>query len=125
MSQRSDELSVTNIPKLTYIKSYCLVFTIFAVIYGVSCAPGLLWQDSGLIQYRVLHHDIHGFFGLALAHPLYYWVAFGARAVPIGDVLFRINLISALAGAIAVANVFLLVRLWLGQAGPADRAASH
>lgn len=123
MIQRSDELSVTNIPKLTHIKSYCFVLAIFAVIYGVSCAPGLLWQDSGLIQYRVLHHDIHGFFGLALAHPLYYWVAFAAKAVPVGDALFRINLISALAGAISVANVFLLVRLWLGQTGPAVLAA--
>ncbi|NQV32680.1 MAG: DUF2723 domain-containing protein [Phycisphaeraceae bacterium] len=105
------------------MKAYCLVLAIFAVIYGVSCAPGLLWQDSGLIQYRVLHHDIHGFFGLALAHPLYYWVAFAAKAVPIGDALFRINLISALAGAITVANIFLLVRLWLGQTGPAVLAA--
>ena len=99
------------------------MLAVFAAIYGVSCAPGLLWQDSGLIQYRVLHHDIHGFFGLALAHPLYYWVAFAAKAVPIGDVLFRINLISALAGAMTVANVFLLVRLWLGQTGPAVLAA--
>ncbi len=65
---------------------YGLVFVIFAIIYGVSCAPGLLWQDSGLIQYRVLHDDIHGFFGLALAHPLYYWVAFVVKAVPIGPV---------------------------------------
>ncbi len=99
------------------------MFAIFAAIYGVSCAPGLLWQDSGLIQYRVLHHDIHGFFGLALAHPLYYWVAFAVEAVPVGDALHRINLISAVAGAIAVANIFLLVRLWLGRSGPAFLAA--
>ncbi len=121
--QRNTELIEKPLPKLTHIQSYGLVFAIFAVIYGVSCAPGLLWQDSGLIQYRVLHHDIHGFFGLALAHPLYYWVAFAVEAVPVGDVLHRINLISAVAGAIAVANVFLLVRLWLGRTGPAFLAA--
>lgn len=96
---------------------------IFAVIYGISCAPGLLWQDSGLIQCRVLHHDIRGFFGLALAHPMYYWVAFAVKALPVGDPLYRINLISALAGAITVANVFLVVRLWLGQYAPAILAA--
>ena len=99
------------------------MFAIFAVVYGVSCAPGLLWQDSGLIQYRVLHHDMRGFFGLALAHPVYYWVAFAVQALPVGDVLFRINLISALAGAIAVANVFLLVRVWVGRSAPAILAA--
>ncbi|MCF7974316.1 MAG: glycosyltransferase family 39 protein [Phycisphaerae bacterium] len=99
------------------------MFAIFAVIYGISCAPGLLWQDSGLIQYRVLHHDLQGFFGLALAHPLYYWIAFLAKLIPFGEVLHRINLISALAGAVAVANVYLLVRLWLGKTGPAVLAA--
>ncbi len=110
-------------PKLTRSQSYGLVFGIFAIIYGGCCAPGLLWQDSGFIQYRVLHHDVNGFFGLALAHPLYYWVAFVVQAIPIGNSLFRINLISAVAGALAVANVFLLVRLWVGKSVPALLAA--
>jgi hypothetical protein len=83
-----------------------------------------LWQDSGLIQYRVWHNDIEGFLGLALSHPLYYLVAMGAKYIPLGQFGQRVNLLSALAGAVAVANVYLLVRLWLGKDFPALIAAA-
>ncbi|UCD52817.1 MAG: DUF2723 domain-containing protein [Phycisphaerales bacterium] len=76
-----------------------------------------------MIQYRVWHHDIEGFLGLALAHPLYYVIAIGAKALPIGTFAHRVNLVSAVAGAVAVANVYLLARVWLGRHFPAVIAA--
>jgi len=85
------------------------------VIYGLTCAPGVLWQDSGMIQYRVWHDDIEGSLGLALAHPLYYLMALGAKQVPVGEFGHRINLMTALISAVAIANIFLLVSLWTGQ----------
>jgi len=93
------------------------------VLYIVSCAPGLLWQDSGLIQYRIWQNDIEGFLGLALSHPLFYILAIGAKYIPLGEFAYRVNLVSAIAGAVAVANLFLLVRLWLGKDFPAVIAA--
>jgi hypothetical protein len=93
-------------------------------LYIVSCAPGALWQDSGLIQYRIWHNDIEGFFGLAVSHPLFYILAIGAKYIPLGEYVHRINLISSIAGAVAVANMFLLVRLWLGRNLPAVVAAA-
>lgn len=93
------------------------------MLYIASCAPGLLWQDSGLIQYRVWHNDIEGFFGLAVAHPLYYIVAIGAKHIPVGELAYRTNLVSAIAAAFAVANMFLLMRLWLEEILPAAVAA--
>lgn len=95
-----------------------------AILYGISCAPGAVWQDSGLIQYRIWHHDIEGRLGLALSHPLYYLIAIGVGRIPLGEFGHRVNLVSALAGAFAVANLFLLVRLWLGRAFPAVIAAA-
>ena len=92
-------------------------------MYGISCAPGAVWQDSGLIQYRTWHGDIEGRLGLALAHPLYYLVAIGARCIPLGEFGHRVNLLSSLFGAVAVANLFLLMRLWLGRTFPAVIAA--
>ena len=103
---------------------YVAVFLAAGVLYGVSCAPGALWQDSGLIQYRVWHRDIEGFLGLAISHPLYYLVAIGAGQVPLGEFAHRVNCVSALAGAVAVANLYLLVRLWLGRDFPAVVAAA-
>ncbi|MHC4432711.1 MAG: protein O-mannosyl-transferase family [Planctomycetota bacterium] len=88
-----------------------------------SCAPGALWQDSGLIQYRIWHNDTEGSLGLALSHPLFYILAIGAKYVLLGEFPHRVNLVSAIAAAAAVANMFLFVRLWLGRILPAVVAA--
>ena len=100
-------------------RSYFLVLAIAAVLYIASCATGPLWQDSGMIQYRVWRNDIQGGLGLALAHPLFYIIAIIAKYIPIGQFGFRVNLVSALAGAFTVANVFLLLRIWLDKIFPA------
>ncbi len=103
--------------------AYLAVLCAAGALYGVSCAPGALWQDSGLIQLRVWHNDIEGFLGLAISHPLFYLVAIPAKYVPLGSFAYRVNLVSALAGAVAVANLYLLVRLWIGRGLPALVAA--
>ncbi|HQA89399.1 MAG TPA: DUF2723 domain-containing protein [Sedimentisphaerales bacterium] len=102
---------------------YLVVLLGAGVLYGISCAPGALWQDSGLIQLRVWHNDIEGFLGLAIAHPLFYLVAIAAKYIPLGSFAHRVNLVSAFAGAVAVANLYLLVRLWAGKEFPALVAA--
>ncbi len=93
------------------------------VLYLLSCAPGALWQDSGLIQYRIWHNDIEGFSGLAISHPLFYLLAIGVKHIPLGEFGHRVNLLSAIAAAVAVANVFLFAHLWLGRKFPAIVAA--
>jgi hypothetical protein len=103
--------------------SYLTVLVISALFYGLGCAPGLLWQDSGHIQYRVLNHDMVGPFGLALAHPLFYILAMGAQSIPWGSFALRINLVAALGAAITVANVYLFMRLWVKRPLPALVAA--
>jgi hypothetical protein len=105
------------------IAVYLAVLFSSAVLYVVSCAAGPLWQDSGLIQYRIWHSDIEGFFGLALSHPLFYILAIGVKDIPLGEFAHRVNLISSIAAAITIANLFLLVRLWLGKNLPAVFAA--
>ena len=102
---------------------YIVVLCGALTLYIISCAPGALWQDSGLIQYRIWHNDIEGFLGLAISHPLFYILAIGAKYIPLGEFAHRVNLVSAIAGAFAVANMFLLVRLWLGRNLPAVVAA--
>jgi len=108
-------------PKLA--RHYAAVLCGALALYVVSCAPGALWQDSGLIQYRIWNNDIEGFFGLAVSHPLFHMLAIGLKYIPLGDFTHRINLLSAVAGAFAVANMFLFVRLWLGKSFPAVVAA--
>jgi len=102
---------------------YIGVLVCALTLYAASCAPGVLWQDSGLIQYRIWHNDIEGFLGLALSHPLFYIIALVAKYVPLGEFFYRVNLVSAIAGAVTIANIFLLVRLWLDRNLPAVVAA--
>ena len=99
--------------------SYLLVFGAAAILYILTCAPGAAWQDSGLIQYRVFHNDIEGKLGLALSHPLFYLIAIPFKHIPIGEFAYRINVLGAIISAFAIANLFLLLRLWLGETFPA------
>jgi len=110
--------------------SYAAVFLSAAALYVLTCAPGVLWQDSGMIQYRIWHNDIEGGLGLASAHPLFYIIAIGVKYIPLGEFTYRVNLVTAIAGAVTVANLFLLLRLWLGKnlpavIGAASLAFSH
>ncbi|MBW8034289.1 MAG: DUF2723 domain-containing protein [Planctomycetes bacterium] len=104
-------------PKLT--KSYFVVFVLAAALYAITCAPGSLFQDSGMFQYRIWHNDVEGGLGLALAHPLYHLIGMAAKSIPLGEYGYRINLISAICGAITVANIFLLIRFFVGGLIPA------
>ena len=99
--------------------NYVIVLASALVLYTVSCAPGAVWQDSGMIQYRVWHNDIEGRLGLALSHPLFYMVAIAAKYIPLGEFGYRVNMVTAVISAVAVANLFLLLRLWLGKTFPA------
>lgn len=104
-------------PKLVW--QYLAVLCSGLVLYAVSCAPGPLWQDSGMFQYRVWNNDIEGGLGLALAHPLYFLILGFVKQIHLGEFAYRVNLFSAVCGAFTVANLFLLVRLWLGKVLPA------
>ena len=103
--------------------SYCIVLAFAIGLYALTCAPGPLWQDSGMYQYRIWHNDIEGKLGLALSHPLYHIIGIGVKYIPLGEFAYRVNLISAIAAAFTIANLFLLLRLWLGKNLPALLAA--
>ena len=101
------------------LTGYVTALLLAGTLYVVSCAPGILWQDSALFVYRTWHNDIQGNLGLALSHPLYFMITIVAKYIPLGELAYRVNLVSALFGAIAVANLFLFLRLWIGRARPA------
>ncbi|MBN1391614.1 MAG: DUF2723 domain-containing protein [Sedimentisphaerales bacterium] len=108
---------------MTKTAGYFIVLLAAGILYVATCAPGPLWQDSGMFQYRIWHNDIEGNLGLALSHPLYHIIGIAVKYIPFGEFAYRVNLISAVAGAFTVANLFLLLRLWLGKNLPAVLAA--
>jgi len=112
MNSFSVKRSRTTGRRQNVLKYYILVLIVAGLVYGITCAPGSLWQDSGMIQYRVWHNDIEGKLGLALSHPLFYIPAIGAKYILPGEFGFRVNMLTAVMSAFAVANVFLLLQIW-------------
>ncbi len=92
---------------------YLIVTFLAGTLYYISVAPGVLWQDSGLAQIRVLTHDFTGKLGLALAHPLYYLIAHLFQLIPLKDSASKTNLVSAVFGTLTVANIYLFLVLIL------------
>lgn len=80
-------------------------FTLAALLYSATASGGPQWQDSGNHLLRIIDGKLTNPLGLALSHPLHYWLGrtvVDQRLLPPAHAL---TLVSALAGALAVANV--------------------
>ncbi len=108
----TEHLRIDSLPRAWRL--YAAAFAAALVLYLASMAPGVLWQDSGLAQVRTIRRDLYGDLGLALSHPLYYVFTIAFQALPFRESAFKTNLVSAVFGAVTVANVFLLLRLLSG-----------
>ena len=75
-------------------------------LYAATANRGPQWQDSGLHILRVVNHEVVNPLGLALSHPLHHWLGRLAAAPGGLEPCFAVTLVSALAAAVAVANVF-------------------
>lgn len=82
------------------------------IVYVVTCMPGVGWQDSAVHQYRILTGWLESPRGLALSHPVHYLLGRAALAIPlpIGEPAYRLNLLSALCGAVGVGLLAATVR---------------
>lgn len=85
------------------------------ILYTIWAPPSFYWLDSGELAAAGV--------GLGVAHPtgfpLYVMIARLASLVPVGELAFRVNLVSALAAAVAVAAVARLVIAAGGSKVPA------
>lgn len=107
-----------------------LVFGGFLIVYAFTAQKGVSWQDSGMYQWRVLTQDYEGFFGLALAHPLYIEVAQFFTYVTGDHFIWLFNAFSGLGMAVALANLAVLLtmltgRYWIGSLVAAMLGVSH
>jgi hypothetical protein len=92
-----------------------LLFSAAFVLYAISASSEVHWQDAGQYELRVAKLQLIDPDGLCRSHPLHFWLcaaAVKAIAVPLP---LALSFVSALAGALAVANVFGIVRQWTGQ----------
>src|ERR1043166_3692315 len=79
------------------------VFIASLALYAITCAPGVVWQDSAVFQMRVAQFDLHSNLGLALAHPLYIVFCKLFTFLPFGSQAHRVNLFSGFCAAACLA----------------------
>ncbi len=91
------------------------VFLPALVLYAATASRGPQWQDSGWQQVRIVTGQIEHPLGLALTHPVQHYLGRLAILVPWLEPAFAITLVSALAAAVAVANVGTFVALTTGR----------
>ncbi|HUN82267.1 MAG TPA: hypothetical protein VMV81_12250, partial [Phycisphaerae bacterium] len=86
------------------------VFLASFALYAITCAPGVVWQDSAVFQMRVAEFDLHSKLGLALVHPLYIILCKAFTLLPLGSQAHRVNLFSGFcaAGCLAILTDLLL-----------------
>ena len=88
------------------LRAWAVVFLSCAVLYALTACRGTQWQDPGHMIWRVVTHEVWHPLGLALAHPLHHWLGRLFVWPGLAEPAFAVTLVSAVAGAVAVANVF-------------------
>ncbi|HPF38406.1 MAG TPA: DUF2723 domain-containing protein [Phycisphaerae bacterium] len=100
-----------------------IAFVAACLLFAATTNRGAQWQDSGLHQVRIITNDITNRYGIATSHPLHFYIGRIFRSLLPIEPGFAISLVSALAGAITVANIALLVMRFTRNAGASAIAA--
>jgi hypothetical protein len=82
-----------------------LAFFSSLAVYGMTLLPGVGWGDAAKLQYIAYVWGIPHRFG----YPLFIFLSRLFLLLPVGSVAYRINLMSAVFGAGAVALTYLLI----------------
>ena len=91
------------------VLGWAAVFVAALLLYALTASRGMQWQDSGEHIVRIMTHEARSDRGLALSHPLHHYLGRIAVASSTFEPAFAVTLVSALAGAVCVANVFGLL----------------
>jgi hypothetical protein len=80
-------------------------------VYVLTAHTGIQGRDGGYYALRVLQNEVVNAYGLAASHPLHYGLSEAAVWLGRGQVFPSLVVLSALAGAVAVANLFACARI--------------
>ena len=105
-------------------RGWLILFILFLALFAATANRGAQWQDSGVHILRVVTGEAVNPRGLALSHPLHHWIARLAVSLDVVEPAFAVTLISALAGALAVANLYGCVLTLTGRWRAAVLAAA-
>jgi len=111
-------------PNSSALLGWLLVFGVSLSLYAATANRGAQWQDSGFLILSIVTGQLVRPLGLALTHPLHYWLGRLAIWPAVCEPSLAITLVSSLAAALAVANVYGCVRCLTGRNSAALFAAA-
>jgi len=91
------------------VRVWLITFLIAFALYALTANKGPQWQDSGEQQIRMMEGRIEHMHGIALMHPVHFYLGRWAYLLLPIEAGFAITLVSAFAAAIALANLNLLL----------------
>ena len=78
---------------------YAVVAVAAFGLYAATANRGAQWQDSGWHIWRIVTGELHHPLGLALSHPLHYWISQAFLGPGLLEPCWAITLVSAVARA--------------------------
>lgn len=93
-----------------FISDWLMVTAAAFSLYTLTANRGAQWQDCGLFILNIVQGELVNPLGLALTHPVHYWLGRLAIWPGVLEPSFAITLVSSLGAAVAVGNVFGGVR---------------
>ncbi|NOX58749.1 MAG: DUF2723 domain-containing protein [Planctomycetes bacterium] len=104
-------IETTDQPANNLVRIWIIVFFAAGLLYLATMAPGILWGDSGEAQLRVLTGQLQGARELARSHVVFFATACGITRSTSGNPVLVANVVTAIAGAVTVANFAVLCAL--------------
>jgi len=93
------------------------------LLYAFTGARTIQWQDSAQFTYRIVSGTLWNEYGLAMVHPLHFWLGRLSLWIFPGPDPWAVSLVSAFGGALAVGLVYLCVHKITNQSKAALFAA--
>jgi len=95
-------------PRIPNLRRDALLLALLGLgLYGATLAPTVLWGDDGHLQLNAVLGTLQGSAG---SHPLWVWIAHQFAKVPLGDIAGRVNLVSAVFGAMTLGLLYVILR---------------
>lgn len=106
------------------LRGWPIAFTAALILYALTASRGAQWQDSGHHILRVVTGESLNPLGLALSHPLHHWLSRALVTVGGLEPCLAVTLISSLAAAVTIANVYGCVLTLTRKVAPSALAAT-
>jgi hypothetical protein len=112
LKNKISQISIQSFLNLDFIVSFILFFLTF-IVYIKHLAPTIFIGDSADATIAS--------FVLGIPHPpgfpVYVWIGHLFTFIPIGDIAYRVNLMSAFFGALVIPIVYMIIRLFAPKSG--------